>query len=70
MYSLLVYNENHIEPIQYTMNITGTASLIEAISCIPKEYKSAGHHKIQFLSCSCTSVGRNGMEKNDEKSKT
>ena len=46
MYSLLVYNENHIQPIQYTMNITGTASLIEAINCIPKEYKSAGHHKI------------------------
>ena len=34
MYSLLVYNENHIQPIQYITNISGTASLVEAIICI------------------------------------
>ena len=52
MYSLLVYNENHIQLIQYTKNINGTASHVEAISCIQKKYKSAGHYKIKFVSCS------------------
>ena len=28
MYSLLVYNENQIQTIQYTKNINGTASLV------------------------------------------
>ena len=32
MYSILVYNENHIQTIQYTNNINGTASLVEAVS--------------------------------------
>ena len=36
MYSLLVYNENHIQPIQYITNISGTASLVEAISYIER----------------------------------
>ena len=49
MYSLLVYNENHIQAIQYTKNINGTASLVEAVSTIQKEY--TGHYKIQFVSC-------------------
>ena len=56
IYSLLVYNEKHIQPIQYVKNINGTASLVEAISCVQKEYKSAGHYKIQFVSCSCVNV--------------
>ena len=43
MYSLLVYNENHIQAIQYTKNIHGTASLVEAVSTIQKECKSTGH---------------------------
>ena len=30
-YSLLVYNENHKQTIQYTKNINGTASLVEAV---------------------------------------
>ena len=46
-YALLVYNENHIQTIQYTKNINGTASLVEAVSTIQKEYKSTGHYKIQ-----------------------
>ena len=49
-------NEKHIQPIQYVKNINGTASLVEAISCVQKEYKSAGHYKIQFVSCSCVNV--------------
>ena len=36
MYSLLVYNENYIQPIQYITNISGTASLVEAISYIER----------------------------------
>ena len=56
MYSLLVYNENHIQTIQYTKNINGTASLVEAVSTIQKECKSTGHYKIQFVSCSCAKL--------------
>ena len=36
MYPLLVYNENYIQPIQYITNISGTASLVEAISYIER----------------------------------
>ena len=39
--------------IQYNKNVTGTASLVEAVSTIQKECKSTGHYKIQFVSCSC-----------------
>ena len=31
MYSLLVYNENHKQTIQYSKNINSTASLVEAV---------------------------------------
>ena len=34
MYSLLFYKENHIQTIQYTKNINGTPSLVEAVSTI------------------------------------
>jgi len=48
LYSLLVYDGNHVTLIQHTKNISGTASVVEAISKIQKEYKSPGHYKIQF----------------------
>ena len=58
MYSLLVYNENNKQTIQYTKVINGTASLVEAVSTIQKECKSTRHYKIQFVSCSSANVGR------------
>ena len=63
MYSLLVYNENHIQTLQYTKNLNGTASLVEAVSTIQKEYKSTGHYKIQFVSCSNANVDRGEWKK-------
>ena len=63
MYSLLVYNESHIQTIQYTKSINGTASLVEAVSTIQKECKSTGHYKIQFVSCSCANVDRSERKK-------
>ena len=63
MYSLLVYKENHTQTIQYTKTINGTASLVEAISSIKKEYKSTGHYKIQFVTCSCANVDRSERKK-------
>ena len=63
MYSLLVYNENHIQTIQYTKNIKGTASLVEAGSTNQKEYKSTGHYKIQFVSCPSANVDRSERKK-------
>ena len=63
MYSLLVYNDDHIQTIQYTKNINGTASLVEAVSTIQKEYKSTGHYKMQFVSCSSANVDRSERKK-------
>ena len=63
MYSFLVYNENHKQAIQYTKNINGTASLVEAVSTIQKECKSTWHYKIQFVSCSCADVDRSERKK-------
>ena len=65
MYSLLVYSENRIQTIQYSKSINGTASLalVEAVSTIPKECKSTGHYKIQFVSCSCASDNRTETKK-------
>ena len=68
MYSLLVYNENHIQTIQYTKNIHGTASLVEAVSTIQKERKSTGHHKIQFCIMFMCKCWQKWKEKNYEKS--
>ena len=68
MYSLLVYNENHKQTIQYIKNINGTSSLVEAGSTIQNECKSTGHYKIQFVSCSCANVDRSERKKNYEKS--
>ena len=57
MYSLLVYIKK-TQTIQYTRTINGAASLVEAISSIQKEFKSTGHYKIQFVTCSCANVDR------------
>ena len=58
MYSLLVYKKNNTQTFQYTRTINGTASLVEAISSIQKEFKSTGHYKIQSVTCSCANVDR------------
>ena len=68
MYFLLIYKDNHTQTIQYTESINGTASLVEAITSIQKEYKSTGHYKIQLVTCSCANVDRSERKKNDEKS--
>ena len=41
----------------------GTASLVVAVSSIQKDCKSTGHHKIQFVSCSCANVDRSERKK-------
>ena len=63
LFSLLVYNEHHIQTIQYTKSINGTASPVEVVSTIQKEYKSIGHYKIQFVSRSCANVDRSERKK-------
>ena len=63
MYSLLVYNENHKQTIQYNKNINGTPSIVEAVSTIQKECKSTGQYKIHFVSCSCANVDRSERKK-------
>ena len=63
MYSLLVYNKNHKQTIQYTKNINGTASLVETVSTIQNECESTGHYKIQFVSCSCANIDRSERKK-------
>ena len=43
--------------------MNGTASLVEAISSIQKEYKYVANYKIQFVSCSCANVSRSERKK-------
>ena len=38
MHSPLLYNERHTSPIQYTKNINGMASLVDAIKKILEKY--------------------------------
>lgn len=40
MYSPLLYNERHTSPIQYTKNIYGMASLVDAIRKLLKKYNT------------------------------
>ena len=42
MYSLLLLNERDASPIQYTKNINGTASLVDAIIKIQEKYSTPG----------------------------
>ena len=66
MHSLMLYNERDMSPIQYTKNINGMASLVDAIRKIQEEYDSQGHIRIQFDICSCKVVDRNEREKINE----
>ena len=66
MHSLMLYNERDMSPIQYTKNINGMASLVDAIRKIQEEYDSQGHIRIQFDICSCEVVDRNEREKINE----
>jgi len=59
VYSLLVYDESQMTPIQYTKNINGIACLVKAIRNAQKTYHSAEHYQIQFVSCSTKSVDKN-----------
>ena len=56
--SWFILKKKHTQTIQYTRTINGAASLVEAISSIQKEFKSTGHYKIQFVTCSCVNVDR------------
>ena len=54
----LLYNERHTSPIQYTNNINGMASLVDAIRKIPVKYNTPGQYRILFATCSCKVVDR------------
>ena len=54
----LLYNERHTTPIQYTYNINGMASLVDAIRKIPVKYNTLGQYRILFATCSCKVVDR------------
>ena len=59
VYSLLVYDESQMTPIQYTKNIYGIACLVKAIRNVQITYHSAEHYQIQFVSCSTKSFDKN-----------
>ena len=63
MHSPLLYNERHASPIQYTKNINGMASLVDAIRKILKKYNTLGQYRILFATCSCKVVDRKEREK-------
>ena len=58
MYSLLLYKERDASPIQYTKNINGTASLVDAIRILQEKYNTPGRYRILFATCSCKVVNR------------
>ena len=45
-------------PIQYTNNINGMASLVDAIRKIPVKYNTLGQYRLLFATCSCKVVDR------------
>ena len=61
MYSLLLYNERDTSPIQYSKNINGTASLVDAIGKIQEKhmYNTPGLYRIQFATFLCKVVDKN-----------
>ena len=63
MYSLLLYKERDASPIQYTKNINGTASLIDAIRILQEKYNTPGQYRILFATCSCKVVNRKERKK-------
>ena len=62
MYSPLLYYERHTSPIQYTKNINGMVSLVDAIRKIPEKYNILRHYRILCATCTCKVVDR--KEKN------
>ena len=60
MYSLLIFNESQMPVIEYTKTINSTASLVAAISNVPKVYNAREYYKIQFVTCSAEAVERAG----------
>ena len=63
IYSLLLYNEGDTYPIQYTKNINGMASLVDAIRKIQEKYNSQGHYRIQLSTRLCKVLVRNKRKK-------
>ena len=59
----LLYNERHTTPIQYTNNINGMASLVDAFRKIPVKYNTLGQYRILFATCSCKVVDRKERKK-------
>ena len=45
-------------PIQYTNNINGMASLVDAIRKIPVKYNTLGQYRLLFATCSRKVVDR------------
>ena len=62
MYSLLLYNERDMSPIQYTKK-SGVASLVDAIRKMQEKYNTPGHYRIQFATCLCKVVARSKRKK-------
>ena len=52
-----------MSPIQYTKNINGMASLVDAIRQILKKYDTLGQYRILFATCSCKVVDREERKK-------
>ena len=46
MHSLVLYNERDISCIQYSKNINGMASLVDALRKIQEKYDSQGHIRV------------------------
>ena len=63
MYSPLLYNERHTSPIQYTKNINGMASLVDAIRKILEKYNTLRHYRILCATCTCKVVDRKERKK-------
>ena len=63
MYSLLLYNERDTSPIQYTKNINGTSSHVDAIRKIQENYNTLGQYRKLFATCSCKVVNRTERKK-------
>lgn len=52
-----------MSPIQYTKNINGMASLVDAIRKILKKYDTLGQYRILLATCSCKVVDREERKK-------
>ena len=63
-YSLVVYNQSLMpDLIEYIKSISGTGSLVDAISSIQMRYQFSEHCKIQFISCSYKNFDRYHLKK-------